>query len=267
MNIKMIATDLDNTLLLPDCTLSARSVETLNRCRNMGIKIAFATARSECDCKLYTDVICPDAIISNRGAIITAGGKTIQRNIIDMATTNKLLAQFLSHPRVGHAYVFTDRGYYTNLPEELHNTAWGEYNRELFTDYAYGLDCDCYKISAEIFCHEAAQEIAAAFPELNMVKFTGDSYYCFSHRRVNKLEGVKVLASALKINLNEIAAFGDDYSDIEMLQGCVGVAVENAIPEAKAAAVHRCESNENDGVANWIDQNIIAFSKSTNYNL
>lgn len=49
-----------------------------------------------------------------------------------------------------------------------------------------------------------------------------------------KLNGIKTLAERYGITLNQIAAFGDDYNDIEMLESCgIGIAVENALPEVK----------------------------------
>jgi hydroxymethylpyrimidine pyrophosphatase-like HAD family hydrolase len=60
------------------------------------------------------------------------------------------------------------------------------------------------------------------------------------------------------ITLVETAAFGDDYNDKEMLRDCgVGIAVANAIEEVKAVADYICDSNENDGVAKWLDERIL----------
>jgi len=45
--IKMIITDLDNTLLRSDKTISEYTIDVLKKCQSKGIKVAFATARSE----------------------------------------------------------------------------------------------------------------------------------------------------------------------------------------------------------------------------
>ena len=53
-------------------------------------------------------------------------------------------------------------------------------------------------------------------------------------------------------------AFGDDYNDIEMLRDCgIGVAVANAIPEVKTAADYICDTNDNDGVAKWLEERVL----------
>ena len=49
------------------------------------------------------------------------------------------------------------------------------------------------------------------------------------------------------------------FRSVEMLRECgIGVAVANAIDEAKAAADFVCDTNDYDGVAKWIMENILA---------
>lgn len=54
--------------------------------------------------------------------------------------------------------------------------------------------------------------------------------------------------------MKNVIAFGDDHNDIEMLRECgVGVAVANAIDEAKAVADYICDTSDNDGLARWLE--------------
>ena len=58
--------------------------------------------------------------------------------------------------------------------------------------------------------------------------------------------------------MERVAAFGDDYNDIDMLRACgVGVAVDNALPEVKAAADLLCADCDADGVAHWLETNVL----------
>ena len=60
------------------------------------------------------------------------------------------------------------------------------------------------------------------------------------------------------LQASEIIAFGDDMNDAEMLtEFGYGIAVENAIPEVKDMVSYICESNDNDGVAKYIEKLII----------
>ncbi|MBD5513854.1 MAG: HAD hydrolase family protein [Lachnospiraceae bacterium] len=61
----------------------------------------------------------------------------------------------------------------------------------------------------------------------------------------------------LDISLNEIVSFGDDINDMEMLQICgTGVAVSNAVMDVKAVADCVALSNDEDGLAEWLEKNI-----------
>ena len=70
MCIKMIVTDLDRTLLRTDKTISGYSVDILNRCRECGIKVVFATARPKRTVNHYFESIPVDALILHNGAVI-----------------------------------------------------------------------------------------------------------------------------------------------------------------------------------------------------
>jgi len=62
----------------------------------------------------------------------------------------------------------------------------------------------------------------------------------------------------LNIPLKNVAVFGDDTSDIDILRSAgIGVAVQNAIPEVKAVADYVCGDCDKDGVARWIEENIL----------
>ena len=74
------------------------------------------------------------------------------------------------------------------------------------------------------------------------------------NKQSSKANGIKALANRYDIALSQIVAFGDDYNDIDMLQSCgISVAVKNALPEVKNAAKEITESNEQDGVAKWLE--------------
>jgi len=53
-------------------------------------------------------------------------------------------------------------------------------------------------------------------------------------------------------------SFSDDYNDFDMIRECgIGVAVINALDEVKAVANYICDANENDGVAKWLEENVL----------
>ena len=262
MDIKMIVTDLDRTLLRSDKTISDYTASVLLACQQRGISVVFATARSENSCKRFTDLIKPNAIISNGGALVRIGDKTIYRSAMSMETVNELLLSCLNRRNVGYITVDTDKGYFVNKPVDENDPGWIEYLPASYVDFSQGLDCDAYKITIEISDDTTAYNVVSGFPNVEVIPFSGESWYRFASKGADKWQGVSALASITDIDLKNIIAFGDDYNDIEMLRGCgIGVAVSNAVDEAKAVANCICDTSDNDGVAKWLEERILIMRK------
>jgi len=78
------------------------------------------------------------------------------------------------------------------------------------------------------------------------------------HKDATKSRAVSELARLWGIKQSEVVTFGDDFNDIDMLEYAgIGVAVGNAIDEVKAVSKYICQTNDEDGVAWWINENIL----------
>ena len=79
-------------------------------------------------------------------------------------------------------------------------------------------------------------------------------FHTIVRQEVNKAEGLKVLCEKFHILPEEVVSFGDEDNDFELIQfaGC-GVAMGNAIAALKAQANDVTATNEEDGVAKWIE--------------
>jgi len=72
------------------------------------------------------------------------------------------------------------------------------------------------------------------------------------------MNSIKAIVNILVIDLAEIAAFGDDYNDEEMIEQCgYGVAVSNANEQVLMSARYIAKSNEEDGVVKFIEENLL----------
>ena len=63
-----------------------------------------------------------------------------------------------------------------------------------------------------------------------------------------------------QINIAEVetAGFGDDVNDLDFLRVCgTKIAVENAVDNVKVIADDVCGSNDDDGVAKWLEANAL----------
>ena len=98
--------------------------------------------------------------------------------------------------------------------------------------------------------------LRSILPENTYLEIAEGTLGMIIHEDATKIKGVLAALSALGVRAEETAAFGDDLADIEMLRVCgFGVAVENALPEVKAAADFVTGANDADGVAKWLEGN------------
>jgi len=255
MPIKMIVTDLDGTLLRSDKSISDYTKRVLERCRARGILIAFATARSEISSVRFSREFMPDIFISQGGALARRGSETLWQVVIPPDIASALIRRCMEDTGVlqfgletGDKYLSTtlfdpsDFGY--EHAEEIDFTQLADYN-------------DVCKVSIKASGRQVAQAIADDFPALNFISFRDEDWHTFRAAGATKENALAAVADALEIGADEIAAFGDDMSDIDMLiYAGNGVAMGNAIDEVKAAADFICNSNDEDGVARWLEERV-----------
>ena len=78
------------------------------------------------------------------------------------------------------------------------------------------------------------------------------------NKEATKWNGVKQMLSHFGVSPSDAVYFGDDNDDIEPIKNCgLGVAVSNAINHVLNAADIIVDSNDMDGVAKFIEENIL----------
>lgn len=91
-------------------------------------------------------------------------------------------------------------------------------------------------------------------PDCDCIRFSDGYWYKFTKKTATKEHAIAKICAACKIEEEEIIAFGDDYADIGMLQLCgKGIAMGNAIEEVKASADLVIGSNDEEGIADFLD--------------
>ena len=100
-------------------------------------------------------------------------------------------------------------------------------------------------------------------------ELTYDLYYSIAHGYImqimnifaTKWNGIKAVLGICRCSANETIYFGDDQDDIEPIKMCgIGVAVSNGIDEVKDVADYIVESNDNDGVSEFLVHSILRNS-------
>lgn len=256
--MKLLVTDLDNTLLRSDSSISAYTAEIFARCRERDILTAFATNRSERAMTRIIETLCPDAIISNGGSSVRVGREVIWESLLTKQDTETILTTICR--LAGDAKLITlesPDGYYCNF------IPWDDEDRRVAFTYNDFVDfCKpAYKISTELKDCSWPHIIQTACPSCDFVRFTGEDWYRFGPREASKGNALKALARYLSLSMKDVTAFGDDRNDLDMLKiAGVSVAVANAIDDVKAVADFVTESCDEDGVAKYIE-NYVLYDK------
>lgn len=252
--MKLIITDLDNTLLRNDKSISEYTAKVFERIRAKGYLVAFATARG-CAMSRFVETIKPDIIVSNGGATISVNGEVIYRNLLSEKDVETIIAMCYEFTD-GKALITVenDEGYYCNfVPNDLDRRSVFTYSD--FRDFR----APAYKVSPELEKDEWAEAIVKVCSNCNLLNFTGEKWRRYAAGNSDKETALKTLVEYIGIDLSDVVAFGDDINDLGMLKlAGTAVAVSNAIDEVKAVADHITESNDQDGVAKFLERTILA---------
>lgn len=258
MRPKMILTDLDGTLICSDGSISERTKSILKSCQNRGIYVVIATARYWIGAERYIEEIRPDYEITTDGTLIHRHGEQIYSCNLETEDTNKIIQDILARDNKTEITVAAGRRVFWN---SKHISESEKLHKAVYYDYRKPLSCQANKIVAELPDYETALEIANK-NHCRLQSYRGEKWYAFLPETAGKVQAIRELAKILNISLNEIAAFGDDKNDIEMLKMCgTGVAVNNAIQEVKDIADSVTLSNDENGVAEWIAKNVLTCAE------
>ena len=253
MNLKMIVTDLDGTLLRSDKTISEHSKAVLSQYRKSGVKVVYATGRGG-SAEQVAPVELFDGRITMNGAIAKSEESVVYNKLIPFLTARSIL---MACDKRGMKITSEISGmHYSNF---MVSDLWKYITNFQTVDFSLH-QCDAEKIYTPNPTTEDKIFIESLLPEDLYFVVTADVNGVLGqimHKDATKGKAVSAIAEYWNITISDIVAFGDDYNDIEMLQGCgTGVAMKNAIDEVKAVADYVCDTNDNDGIAKWLKERI-----------
>lgn len=257
MNIKLVVTDLDNTLLRNDKTISDYSAKIFRKCKDYGIMTSVATARYITGIQPFIGQILPDYQITNDGTMIFHNEKLLHGFYMELNSANEILNIIKKENPDGYISVVNDDGIFRKFGS--HNSASpNTHESPSFTcDFDKPLSKPPFKIVMECFRPELAADIVS-LTGCRMITYRNENRYAFISNSAGKVNAIKELTLRLNISLNEVAVFGDDINDIDMISECgYGIAVANAIDEVKNIADYITDTNENDGVAKFMEHNFL----------
>lgn len=264
MTIKLLALDLDDTLLNKSNLISPRCREAIRKAVAKGVLVTIATGRMYASAVPFARQLGLDIpIITYTGALIKSGlsDEVLFTRSFEPATAAELLE------------LFRARGWYIQVyqGDKLYVEEYNEKSQtyEALTGIKpipagpelYRLVNHVYKMMAIAepgAMKEIAQVVHSVFQGRVFAPLSRPRYLEMVHPDVNKGAAIDFLARRLGIKQSEVMAVGDSNNDVDMLKYAgLGVAMGNAMPGVKAIADAITLTNDEDGVAEAIHKYIL----------
>lgn len=272
---KLIAIDLDETLLTTDKKVSIENVEAIEKAEDHGAKIVLATGRSIVNVEDTLEAI-GFADREDEYVIALNGGTVSKTNDQEFLYTNGLSFDLASSLyKRGLEYdvsvqVFTKKDIYVynyteeeqrNLEPEIQVTEIFEEN----IDFLKGTE-----IIKVIFMNsdqEYLQEIEKDFVDLADecdISYSSGRYLEFNNQGVNKGAALEYLGDRLGISMDETMVIGDNFNDWSMFEVAgLSVGVHNMVEELREEVDFITEANnDEDAVAEAIEKFVLLPEKT-----
>jgi Cof subfamily protein (haloacid dehalogenase superfamily) len=258
MSIKLVALDLDDTLLDSGLKISEHCVRVIQEVRARGVRVTISTGRMYRSALPYAQQLEIDVpLITYQGAWVknSLSGEVLYCKPVPGKLAREVI-QFFKGARVHcHSY-YNDQLVMESLSEEgrFYSQLAGV-EALLVDDLLAGLDTQAaMKIMA--ITHDEKQILDM---ERNLKLTYGDQLHItrskpyfleVMHHEANKAKALEVIALHYGIDRQEVMAVGDSYNDMEMIEWAgLGVAMGNAFESVKDIADYVTASNEEEGVA------------------
>ena len=259
---KLVATDLDGTLVRSDDTVSAYTHEVLDRVRAAGIRVVGATGRGPRLAELTrNDIGAADFLVLAHGGWVydVSDPMPLRAERISGAVLSGLLADLESE--VGPLTMMVEALEHAGSP--LWGTRTPSWRYEVTVEERTRAECLVGDVIKAYACSpdhpvddllDAARRIVPA--HVASVTQAGLNVVEICPPNVDKGTGLAVVAEAVGVDPADVLVFGDMPNDLPMFAwaGWHRVAVANAHPAVLAAADEVTLTNDEDGVAVYLDR-------------
>ncbi|MEH7234553.1 Cof-type HAD-IIB family hydrolase [Bacillus sp. JJ1562] len=281
--MKLIASDLDGTLLNENSKVSEANARAIHKAMEKGIKFVVVTGRS------YDAANMPIQEVGITCPIITLNGASsfdIDGNVLrDIPMDPSVCKKVFTACHTGNMYTefFTSKGLFSFGRErfiERMTRWWKTVNPELteeeinqkiefrfqnesvqFVEDYEQLealnDLKIYKLLSFAEDEESHKQVYNELKDKAGVVITSSGYLNleFNHPEAKKGLALKELANSMGIDMKDVMSLGDNLNDKSMLEMAGrGVAMGNADPEILNLCKYTTKTNEEDGVAFAIEE-------------
>ncbi len=276
MPIRLIAIDIDGTLLDSRWQLPAANRDTIVAAVARGIEVALVTGRRfDFALPIANEIPCPLTMIVNNGALIKSkDGATHLRSLLPRFTARRVLLDTVLW-RAGAAVVFDrpreNQVYWEYMDwDDPGRRSYFERNREYLAQVAPLESCLTEDPIQVMFTGPVAamRDLAALLPQLPyssefalaLTEYEDRNFSLVDVVQPGCSKGASLAAWAARqgYTRDEVMAIGDNLNDREMLEFAgTPVVMANSVPALKSNGWHLTASHDDSGVARAIEQFVL----------
>ncbi|NLY53614.1 MAG: HAD family phosphatase [Firmicutes bacterium] len=254
--IRLVAIDIDDTLLLPDRTISSRVGRAIRAVRDLGCLVVLATGRMFCAALPYAvDLGLKGPLITYQGALLKTADRQLLRHLVIPASVLKPLLQWLESEPVHINLYVEDQLYVAEMNDVARRYAAHSRIEVKEVGCLSRLPVEAAtKVVAigdpVLLAGDLQEQARAKFGRTLAINRSYPHFLEFGHQQATKSQALAWLGETFDIEPAAMLAIGDAENDIDMLQFAgIGIAMGNASPVVQAVADYIAPSNTEDGVA------------------
>lgn len=267
---RIIACDMDETLLSSDATICQRNIAAIKKASAAGVKFVPCTGRGYPSISGVLHVLglfdqADQYVIGMNGANITENkhSRSLTWDCIPFDLANDIYTRLSSYGLCTHIY--TQDSVYINAitPDEetfLHGRMGYIPTKENTLDFLRNQDIGKLIVmnKDDLVLSQIRKDLGPLLHEID-VSYSSNRYMEFMHKGVTKGVGLHKLADILHIPIEETMAIGDNINDIEMLKAAgLAVGVANLNPAIRQYCDVITQADNNGGaVAEAIEKFIL----------
>ena len=264
IEIRMVVSDVDGTLVRNDKSLTGATIAAVQRLRDAGIAFSIISARPSRGLSHPIETLGIDQPTAafNGGTVTGPEGQVLLANRLtdDVAART---VELLQHENV-ETWVFADDEWLVvdengpQVPRERRTIGFGPTVLASFASRLARVDKIVAASNDYPLLERLEKTVGDALHGQARAIRSQPYYLDVTDLKADKGNGVAALADAAGVPLEHVAVLGDGHNDIAMFQRAgLAIAMGQSAPEVRAAATHVTKSNEEDGVADAIERLIL----------
>lgn len=263
MDIQAIAFDLDDTLLRDDASISPYTLSVLRKAADRGIRVIPASGRTSSSMRAKVDLMgCASCYVCCNGAEVrTPDHQPLMQQHLSPGLAREIAQWAEANGIYAHVYDET-RFYYS---KRCRYAEAYQHSSSLSGCLVPDLPTFITAPTPKLLMVDEPDRIAALMAEAQGIwgqqaAITRSKPYFLEFNPPQATKGNALLwcAQHAGFSMANTMAFGDSLNDLSMLEAAGhGVAMANAWAEVKARIPAACLSNQDDGVAHYIEQHVL----------